>query len=103
MTSLGLIPIWFVITVFAIILPELSNIVDLKFDLNISSFLSTFLKPPKYMAFEEKIIDIIKNTKKITKRKIIIIKAGLKNDSEVFGCLAKSNDEWNYTWIKRKK
>ena len=41
--------------------------------------------------------EIIKNTKKITKRKIIIIKAGLKNDSEVFGCLAKSNDELNYT------
>ena len=37
----------------------------LKFDLNISSFLSIFLKLPKYMAFEEKIIDIIKNTKKI--------------------------------------
>ena len=35
---------------------------------------------------------IIKNTRKITKRKILIIKAGLKNDSEVFGCLAKSND-----------
>ena len=28
MTSLGLIPIWFVITVFAIIFPELSNIVE---------------------------------------------------------------------------
>ena len=34
--------------------------------------------------------EIINNTKKITKRKIFIIKAGLKNDSEVFGCLAKS-------------
>ena len=39
--------------------------------------------------------EIIKNTKKITKRKILIIKAGLKNNSEVFGCLAKSNDEGN--------
>ena len=37
--------------------------------------------------------EIIKNTKKITKQNILIIKAGLKNDSEVFGCLAKSNDE----------
>ena len=43
----------------------MSNIVDLKFDLSISSFLSILLKPPKYIAFEEKIIDIIKNTKKI--------------------------------------
>ena len=34
--------------------------------------------------------EIIKNTKKITKQNILIIKAGLKNDSEVFGCLAKS-------------
>tara|TARA_B110000263_G_scaffold158055_1_gene137305 strand:- start:1227 stop:1478 length:252 start_codon:yes stop_codon:yes gene_type:complete len=34
--------------------------------------------------------EIIKNTKKITKRKIFVIKAALKNDSEVFGCLAKS-------------
>ena len=33
---------------------------------------------------------IIKNTRKISKRKIVIIKAGLKNDSEVFGCLARS-------------
>ena len=65
MTSLGSIPTWFVITVFAIIFPELSNIVDLKFYLSISSFFSIFLKLPIYMAFEEKIIDIIKNTKKI--------------------------------------
>ncbi len=43
----------------------MSNIVDLKFDLSISSFLSILLKLPKYIAFEEKIIDIIKNTKKI--------------------------------------
>ena len=39
--------------------------VDLKFDLNTSSFLSIFLKAPKYIAFEEKIIDTNKNTKKI--------------------------------------
>jgi N-acylmannosamine kinase len=37
--------------------------------------------------------EIIKNTKKITKQKILIIKAGLKNDSGVFGCLAKSYDK----------
>ena len=37
--------------------------------------------------------EIIKNTKKITKQNILIIKAGLKNDSEVYGCLAKSNEE----------
>ena len=35
-------------------------------------------------------LEIKKNVKKISKRKILLFKSGLKNDSEVYGCLARS-------------
>tara|TARA_X000000368_G_C22587712_1_gene517951 strand:+ start:336 stop:569 length:234 start_codon:yes stop_codon:yes gene_type:complete len=62
---LGSIPTLCVTTVFAIIFPFLSKMLDLNSDSIKLLFVTFFFNEPRKIALVEKIIEIITNTKKI--------------------------------------